>query len=176
MWKREKTISEAELKAAIRRAILTEKDARDYYLHASGRMSDERARLTFCILANEELEHARSFYDLYEWDDLEPFKELIEGPPDVNSEWWEAIEQTRLADFDEQRALSLAIEREGDLENRLRAIAERISDPKAREIFLINARSTHEHRDLVEGDFEALTGVHPKANGRPPGQPDRRMT
>jgi rubrerythrin len=158
MWNKSKAISEATLKAAIRKAIQTEKDARDYYLHASERMTEERARLTFNILASEELEHARSFYDLYEWADLESFKEMMDGPPNVHSEWWSAIEQTKLADFDEQRALRLAIEREGNLEKKLRSIAEKISDAKAREVFMSNARLTHRHCNVVKGDYEALTG------------------
>lgn len=161
MWDKENGIKNEELKFALRHAILTEKSAMDFYRYAADRMTDERARLTFQIFASEELEHARSFYKAYPGDDLEPFDELMDAPPDTASEWWQALERIRLSGFDERLALILAIEREGSLEENLFAIAERVLDPRVREVFLRNAKMTHRHRKVVEGDFEALTGEAP---------------
>jgi rubrerythrin len=152
----EKTLRQAELRVAMRRAIMTEKDAMDYYRYAGEKMYNERARLTFHLLAKEEREHARSFYDAYRWDDLPPFDELMAAPPDTGSEWWQALQQTMLGDFDEPLALTLAIERETTLEKSLRSIAEKVSDPAVREIFLNNARLTHHHLEMVEQDYQAL--------------------
>lgn len=159
MREMEKILREAELQVAMRRAIMTEKDAMDYYRYAGEKMFNERARLTFHLLANEERQHARSFYDAYRWDDLAPFDELMAAPPDIGSEWWQALQQTMLGDFDEPLALALAIERESALEENLRAIAEKVSDPGVREVFLLNARWTHHHREMVEQDYQALTEV-----------------
>lgn len=152
----EKTLKQAELQIAMRRAIKTEKDAMDYYHFAGEKMFNERARLTFHLLAKEEREHARSFYEAYRWDDLVPFDELMAAPPDTGSEWWQALQQAMLGDFDEPLALALAIEREAELEKSLLLIAERVSDPAVREVFLLNARLTHHHRNMVEQDYQAL--------------------
>lgn len=159
MRQMEKALREAELQLAMRRAIMTEKNAMDYYHSASEKMFNERARLTFHLLAKEEREHARSFYDAYRWDDLAPFDELMAAPPDTGSEWWQALQQTKLGDFDESLALALAIEREAALEENLRSIAEKVSDPAVRDVFLLNARLTRHHREMVEQDYQALMEV-----------------
>jgi len=148
-----KMLRQEEVQAAVRSSILTEKNAMDYYRCAGERMFNERARLTFHLLAGEEREHARSFYDAYRWDDLPPFDVLMAAPPDSASEWWQALQQTRLGDFDELLALDLAVKREAALEVHLRAMADKISDPAIREVFLRNAQLTHHHREMVEEDY-----------------------
>jgi len=152
----EKILKQQELQIAMRQAIITEKNAMDYYHYAGEKMFNERARLTFHLLAREERQHARSFYDAYRWDDLPPFEELMAAPPDTGSEWWQALQQTMLGDFDEPLALALAIERERAMEADLRSIAEKVSDPAVREVFLLNARLTHHHLEMVVQDYQAL--------------------
>jgi rubrerythrin len=156
MRDRDKVLRQAELQVAMRQAIMTEKSAMDYYHHAGERMFNERARLTFHLLAKEEREHARSFYEEYRWNDLPPFDELMAAPPDTDSEWWQALQQTMVGDFDEPLALALAIERETVLEQRLRSISEKVTDPAVRDVFLRNAQLTQHHRELVEQDYQAL--------------------
>jgi rubrerythrin len=157
----EKVLRQQELQVAMRRAIMTEKDAMDYYHYAGERMFNERARLTFHLLSREERAHARSFYDAYLWDDLPPFDELMAEPPDTESEWWQALQHTMLGDFDEPLALAMAIERETVLEENLRTIAEKVSDPAVREVFLLNARLTHHHLEMVVQDYQALLEAAP---------------
>ena len=71
MWRRKVSIlREEQLKQAIKDSIQTEKDAMDFYRLAGEKMYNERPRLTFKLLAHEEREHARSFYEAYSWDDL----------------------------------------------------------------------------------------------------------
>jgi len=152
----EKILRQQELQIAMRQAIMTEKNAMDYYHYAGERMFNERARLTFHLLSREERAHARSFYDAYRWDDLPPFDELMAEPPDTESKWWQALQQTMLGDFDEPLALALAIERETAMEEDLRSIAEKVSDPDVREVFLLNARLTHNHLEMVVQDYQAL--------------------
>jgi hypothetical protein len=50
----------------------------------------------------------------------------------------------------------LAIERETVLEQRLRSISEKVTDPAVRDVFLRNAQLTQHHRELVEQDYQAL--------------------
>ena len=87
----EKMLRQEELQVAVRRSIMTEKNAMDFYSCAGERMVNERARLTFHLLAKEERAHARTFYDAYRGDDLPPFDELMAAPPDTGSEWWQSL-------------------------------------------------------------------------------------
>jgi len=160
MQQAQEGMSEQELKTAIRQAIQTEKDAMDYYRIAAARMTDEKARLTFKVLAGEEREHARAFFESYGWDDIEPFHELIEAPPNTGSEWWQALQQAILGGFDERLALGLAIEQERSLEDRLRTMAERVGDPRVRAVYLANANMTHGHLEVLKEDYELLKHIY----------------
>ncbi len=156
----EGTLGETDLKAALREAIQTEKDAMDYYRYAAEQMRDEKARLTFKVLAGEEREHARAFYQAYTWSDLESFEALIEAPPNTESDWWQALQQAMLGGFNERLALALAIEQERNLENRLRAMAEKVGNPQVRAVYLANANMTHHHLEVIREDYETLRSLY----------------
>lgn len=160
MWRKEGVLPETELKAALREAIQTEKDAMDYYRYASEQMHNEKARLTFKVLAGEEREHARAFYQAYAWPDLEPFEALIEAPPNTASSWWQALQQAILGGFDERLALALAIEQERALEDRLRAMAERVGNPQVQAVYLANANMTHHHLEVIREDYATLREIY----------------
>jgi predicted acetyltransferase len=64
-----------------------------------------------------------------------------------------------LGDFDERKALELAIEQEEMLEKELRATARKIADPEIRTIYEANASSTHGHAVLVTEDYKAMFGM-----------------
>lgn len=149
-------LRKAELKEAIYRSILTEKNAMDFYHYASERVYDVQARLTFRLLSREEREHARSFYAAYPDSGLPAFETLMEGLPDPESPWWKALEGARLADFNEHKTLALAIEQEQRLELELRETAEQVADPKIRAVYLANAEATHHHLLAVKDDLRSL--------------------
>ena len=154
MWRRKVSIlREEQLKQAIKDSIQTEKDAMDFYRLAGEKMYNERPRLTFKLLAHEEREHARSFYEAYSRDDLPPFDTMMAAPPDADSIWLKELKEAMLGDFDEKQALALAMQLEQALEEELRAIAERIEDVAVREVYLSNARMTHSHLDVLTEDY-----------------------
>lgn len=157
MTKNPPPLQAEELKDAVRQAIMTEKEAMDFYRYASERVYDPQARLTFRLLSREEYQHARTFYEAYPGNDLPPFDTLMDGPPNIESPWWQALEQARLADFNEQKALALAIEQEEQLEQSLLKIAERIEDTKIRQVYLANAEMTHRHLEAVSEDLDAIS-------------------
>lgn len=148
-----------DLKLAIKEAMQTEKDAMDYYRLAAEKLDDERAKKTFEILAKDEAQHARSFYNVYTGDDITSFDNFIAGPINENSSWFKSLQQTLLGDFDERKALELAIEQEDALEKELRAMAEKIDDPSIKEVYLANAQSTHHHMLQVEEDYKEMLGM-----------------
>ena len=154
MWRRKVSIlREEQLKQAIKDSIQTEKDAMDFYRLAGEKMYNERPRLTFNLLAHEEREHARSFYEAYSRDGLPPFDTMMAAPPDADSIWLKELKEAMLGDFDEKQALALAMQLEQALEEELRAIAERIEDVAVREVYLSNARMTHGHLEMLTEDY-----------------------
>jgi len=139
-------------------AAKTEKDAMDFYKFGAEKMPDDKARATFEMLAREELEHARSFYDCINSVELKPFDAFISAPPDTESNWWKALQQAMLGEFDERKALELALDQEEALEKELLATAEKMTDPDVKAVYLANARSTHRHEELIEEDYKAIYG------------------
>jgi rubrerythrin len=148
-----------DVQKTIKDSIQTEKDAMDYYKYGAERMAEDKARRTFEILAREEYQHAESFYRIYSGDDIPSFQKFMDAPPDTESSWWKKLQGLLVQDFDERKALELAIEQEDALEKSLREIAAKIDDPDIARIYLANATSTHNHLELVEEDYRAMLGM-----------------
>ena len=148
-----------ELQQAIRASMQTEKDAMDYYRFGAERMADEKASATFELLAREEQQHAESFYNIYPGQDIPSFEAFITAPPDTDSSWWQALQRLLGQDFDERKALELAIEQEEALEKELRDMAARVEDPEVARVYLANASSTHHHLEVIEEEYRALFGM-----------------
>jgi rubrerythrin len=148
-----------DVQKAIKDSIQTEKDAMDYYKYGAERMAEDKARQTFEILAREEYQHAESFYRIYPGDDIPSFHEFMNAPPNTSSTWWKNLQSLLVQDFDERKALELAIEQEEALEKSLRDMAARIDDPDIARVYLANATSTHNHLELVEEDYRAMFGM-----------------
>jgi rubrerythrin len=133
------------LRDALRSALRTEKAAMDFYRAAAERLRDPEAAALFAGLAREERQHAYSFYTLKRDEDIPPFEELLDTPPDTSGSWWRALRKLEAENFTAEAALRLAIEEERRLEAELRAAAEAIGEPRARSIYLANANSTRCH-------------------------------
>ena len=69
------------------------------------------------------------------------------------------LTQLNAAGFDERKAMELAMEKEKNLAEHLRALAEKIEDPKVREIFEQNATSTDHHYQIIESEYARLMGM-----------------
>ncbi|MGK2904927.1 MAG: ferritin-like domain-containing protein [Desulfuromonadales bacterium] len=148
-----------DVQKAIKDSIQTEKDAMDYYKYGAERMAEDKARQTFEILAREEYQHAESFYRIYPGDDIPSFHEFMNAPPNTASDWWKNFQSLLVQDFDERKALELAIEQEEALEKSLREMAAKIEDPDIARVYLANATSTQNHLKLVEEDYRAMLGM-----------------
>ena len=152
-------MDKVELQKAIRASMQTEKDAMDYYRSGAERMPDDKARATFELLAREEYQHAESFYRIYPGTDIPSLEAFMSAPPDTASSWWQLLQKLLVQDFDERKALELAIEQEENLERELRAIAAKISDPEVARVYLANASSTHHHLEVIEEEYRAMFGM-----------------
>lgn len=142
---------------AIKRSMLTEKSAMDFYASCAARMEKTDARRTFELLASEEREHAETFYQIYDGDDLGTFEEFMASKGD--SEWLNELEKMALTNMDERKAMELAMEKEQMLEKHLRAMADKIDDPDIKAVYEANAKSTHNHYVVIESEYARLMGM-----------------
>lgn len=148
-----------DIQEAIKRSIQVEKNARDFYRLGANHMKDEQAKKTFELLAREEAEHAKWFYDIYEGDDIPDFDAFMAVDPDTDSDWLSDIEKHLMEEISVRKAMELAMEKELGLEKSLRQMADKIEDTKVREVFLLNAKSTHHHYELIESEYARLMGM-----------------
>ncbi len=148
-----------DVQTALKRSVQTERNAMNFYLSAAKHMKDAAAVKTFELLAREEAEHARQFFDTYQGDDLPSFDEFINAAPEKDSDWIADLDKALLADFSERKAMELAMQKEQSLEKALREMAAKIEDPEVRAVFEDNVQSTHNHYLLIESEYARLMGM-----------------
>lgn len=147
------------LQEAVKEAVQTEKAAMDFYRFAAEKMGEGKAKGIFELLAREERQHAKMFYQVYQGKDLPYFEDFIASPPETESSWWAALQQAMLADYDERRALELAIDQEAALEKKLQQALSGIDDPTVQGVYEANIKSTHHHGELIEEAYRAMLGM-----------------
>ena len=138
----------------------TEKNAMNFYELAAKQMKDPEAIKTFELLAREERDHAKHFFDKCLCEDLlPPFEEFIAAPPEKSSEWLSDLDKALLENFNDRKAMELAMDKEKRLAESLRAMAAKISDSEVRAVFEENAVSTEHHYDVIESEYARLMGM-----------------
>lgn len=148
---------QAELKNTIRKMIQVELDAMHYYRKSTEAMQDEGAIFHFNLLADEELEHARSFYQIYPGDDLPPLEDML-MEISRDSVVAKNVDIGLMARLDERQALQLAMKLEQELEGNLRRMIGTINNSEARAVIEKNAVSTQNHYEMIAADYERLYG------------------
>ena len=144
-----------ELKRALRKMLHIELEAMLFYQQATDFMQDEGAIYHFNQLASEELEHARTFYEVYPGDDLPELSQLIE---DLASQepLPKVVDQLLIARLTEQHALQLAIKMETTVAADLQALLKQVQSPAARAVIEKNIESTLAHLALIEEDYQRI--------------------
>jgi len=148
-----------DVQEAIKRSIQTEKNAMNFYQLGARQMKNQDARKTFELLAREEREHAGQFFRIYTGSDIPSLEAFLDSPFDNESSWVASITRLIDADFTEQKALELAMEREKNLEEALLETAAKIGDTAVRLVFELNAKETHNHYLLIESEYARLMGM-----------------
>jgi rubrerythrin len=147
------------IQEAVKRSIQTEKNAMDFYRLGAEKMNNIDAHRTFKLLAKEEREHASQFYKIYQGSDIPSLDAFLDSPPDNESSWVSTIARLISADFNEQKALELAMEREKNLEEALLETASQIADPEIKAVYELNAKETNHHYQLIESEYARLMGM-----------------
>ena len=148
-----------DIQEAIKRSIQTEKNAMNFYQLGAQKMNNQDARRTFELLAKEEREHASHFYKIYKGTDIPSLDAFLDSPPDNESSWVSTIARLISADFSEQKALELAMEREKNLEEALLETASKIDTSEIKAVYELNAKETHHHYQLIESEYARLMGM-----------------
>ncbi|AAR35016.1 ferritin family protein [Geobacter sulfurreducens] len=148
-----------DVQDAIFKSIQTEKNAMNFYQFGAGRMKNPDAVKVFELLAREEREHAGHFHKIYQRNDIPDLEAFLNTPPDHASDWMASLAKTIDADFTEQKAMELAMEKELGLEKALRETAARIADPQVRAVFELNARETRNHYEMIESEYARLMAM-----------------
>lgn len=144
---------------AIKRSIQTEKNAMNFYQLGAKQMKNADAVRTFELLAREEREHAGHFYRIYTGGDIPSLDAFLDLPPDNESSWLSSIARLIDADFTEQKALELAMEREQNLEEALLETAAKVTDPEIKGVYELNAKETRHHYEMIESEYARLMGM-----------------
>lgn len=147
------------IEQAILESIQTEKNAMDFYLQAAGHMKDPDAIRTFEVLAREERTHAKHFFDSYRGDLIGDFETFINRPPAVDSLWLIDLDEELAGEFNERKAMLLAMKKEQELEKSLRDTAARMKDPDVKAVFEKNADETRNHYEVIEAEYARLMAM-----------------
>lgn len=150
------SLATKEVQEAVLRSIRTEKQAYDYYRYGANLMKDEQARKVFDVLAEEERSHAASFYRIYTGNDIPSLQAFLDAPPESESAWISVLKRDVGSDFDEKRAMEVAMEKEKWLEEALTHLASLVDDPTIRGVYEMNARETHNHYLMIEAEYARL--------------------
>ena len=150
-------MADQELKRALRKMLQVELEAMQYYQQTTRFMQDEGAIRHFNQLAQEELEHARTFYEIYPDNDLPEFAELVKNMPNEKATL-KGIDQHLVARLTEQHALQLAIKLEKAISDSLQKMLKQVQSPAARAVIDKNIESTLGHLELIEQDYKRLFG------------------
>jgi rubrerythrin len=148
-----------DVQEAIKRSIQTEKNAMNFYQLGARQMKDPDARRMFETLAREEREHAGHFYKIYRGGDIPSLEAFLDIPADNESSWISSLSDLIVADFSEQKALELAMDKEKKLEEALLDTAAKVEDTEVRAVFELNAHETHNHYLLIEAEYSRIMGM-----------------
>lgn len=148
-----------DIKEAVKRSIQTEKNAMNFYQLGAQQMKDPDARRVFDVLAKEEREHAGHFYRIYTGTDIPSLDAFLDLPPDNESSWMSTISRLISEDFNEQKAMEAAMEREQKLEEALLEMVSTVQDPEIKAVYELNAKETHNHYVMIESEYARLMGM-----------------
>ncbi|MBP1752062.1 MAG: ferritin [Geobacteraceae bacterium] len=150
---------EYNVQEALRMAIRTEKDSMDFYKKAASVTKNARAKKVFRLLADEEVEHLKSFFVHYEGSEFGEFATFLQSPPDKNAPTYMALKNAIDRDTHEQKALEIALHEEKACIDHYTQFARDIVDPLVRSIFERVVKETRKHHEMIESEYAHVMGM-----------------
>jgi len=151
----------AQIKDAIKGAILLEINGRKFFNHAADVTQHERGKKMFKFLADEEIKHLETFSKLFSqilegesWKDYVSTSETQGEAPLV-----EKLKERMKAEEGkgETQALSIGMQLERDAIEFFQKAASETSDPVAKKIFFEIAEEEKFHYDLLQAQHDSVT-------------------
>lgn len=148
-------MQDTELKQSVLEMLRAELAAMQYYQHANRFIKDNSASYHFTLLAQEELEHARTFYAVYPGDDLPEFDELVKCMPNQQAAL-NTLDPLLLSRLNERSALHLAMKMEEEVAKKLKRMLAEVHSPAAKAVIAENIASTLGHLELIKEDYQRI--------------------
>jgi rubrerythrin len=147
---------------ALKLAIQAEKDSMDFYRRAASVTRNQRAKKVFDLLANEEVGHLKSFFDLYKGREFgSDLNTYMASPPDRKNATLQLLEKAIDEETHEQKALEIALKEEKACIEHYTVLVQDIIDPLVRGIFSRVINETQKHYDMIEEEYRhIMTMVH----------------
>lgn len=150
---------EYTVQEALRLAIRAEKESMDFYRKAASITRNARGKKVFLILADEEKEHLKSFFEHFNGDEFGDLVSFLESPPDKNSPMVAELRKAVDMQTHEQKALEIALREEKACIDRYSQFARDIVDPLVRSIFERVVRETRKHYEVIESEYAHVMGM-----------------
>jgi erythrin-vacuolar iron transport family protein len=150
---------EYTVQEALKLAIQAEKDSMDFYRRAASVTKNERAKKVFDMLANEEVNHLKAFFDHYKGPEFGNLTSFMATPPHVENTVYAELEHAINAETHEQKALEIALAEEKACIDQYTVFARDIVDPLVRGIFLEVVKGTEQHYALIESEYAHIMGM-----------------
>jgi erythrin-vacuolar iron transport family protein len=147
---------------ALKLAIQAEKGSMDFYRRAATVTRNQRAKKVFDLLANEEVGHLKSFFDLYRGEEFGgDLQTYMASPPDRRNTNYQSLEKAIDEETQEQKALEIALKEENTCIEQYSILVQDIVDPLVRGIFMRVIKETQKHYDMIEEEYRhVMTMVH----------------
>lgn len=145
--------------AVLKDCILHEKEGMDFYLKAAKSVESQSARKAFEVLAQEEISHIKSLYQVYEGGEIGELEDFLKSPPSIESEIIKDLEASVDRETNDRRALELALRLEEDNRDNYRKFAAETDDPDVQEVFERLALEEDRHYQVVESEYAHLMGM-----------------
>jgi len=147
------------LQEALRLAIKAEKDSMDFYRRAAYLARNGRAKKVLHMLADEEIEHLKTFFYHYKGSEFGDLSSYMNSPVDTNNSTYMKLEKAISEDIVEQKALELALVEEKACIGQYTRLAQSIEDPVVRVVFERVIKETQEHYALIESEYAHIMGM-----------------
>lgn len=148
-----------DVQEAIKNSLQTEKSAMLFYQYGARQFKDPGAKRIFEVLASEEREHASHFHRIYSGTDIPSLDDFLAIEDSDETAWLAIAKKLCGTEFTEQKALELALNKEKQLEEALRRLAELMDDPEVRAVYELNVRETHNHYLMIEAEYARIMGM-----------------
>lgn len=156
-----KAISE-QVKGFIREAIKLEIRGKEFFNQAADMTPNSLGKKMFKRLADEEVKHLEAFSKLFsaviksqEWKHYVK-DESLKGRSDVIEGLVSRLQQAK--DKSDIEAIRIGMELELKAIDFFKSAAEKGDDPVAKEIFIKISEEEHFHYDLLQAQYDSLTG------------------